>query len=68
MPESQVNPRYSKYNNKEIEAILDSVAQVGDIAEALAGKQDTLTFATPAECRAIVTGYSPQQSQPQAQQ
>ena len=43
MAESQINPRYSKYNNKEIEAILDSVAGIG-----LASEEDV---------RAIVTGY-----------
>lgn len=77
MPESQINPRYSKYSNKEIEAILDSVAEFDDeptegsdrpvksggIAAKLSEKQDTLTFATIAECRSIVTGYH-QQSQP----
>ena len=56
MPEAQINPRYSKYSNKEIEAILDSVAQVdqtpvedspypvssGSVAKGLAGKQAAL--------------------------
>lgn len=27
MPEAQINPRYSKYSNKEIEALLDRMSE-----------------------------------------